>query len=89
MEKIRICTLKPGDRFILNGREFWVNRIFDGRVYFRGITMKYTGRMGVVGDLESLGNGSRQFVLLITEYDKKDVAPDIRQENSGIGRTED
>jgi hypothetical protein len=81
MRKIRICMLKPGDKFILNGREFWVNSICEGRVYFRGINMKYTGKMGVVGDLESLGDGSRQFVLLITDYDKKDLEPDLRQEN--------
>jgi hypothetical protein len=95
MEKIRICDLKMGDMFEMDGQRWRVEIIDNGRVYFRRYNPgEKKWRRGWGSDIGSRGAESVQFVNLEKRaHEKKEwpgsVETDIRAEEGADGSAAD
>ena len=80
MKSIRVCQLRPGDRFIMLTISYQVIDVRDGIVYYQVLSRNWRGTPILDGYSQEMGAGSQKFVNLIShEVDtrnKKVVRPD-------------
>ncbi len=67
INKIRVSELLPGDHFEMNGHEYKVREVVDGRVFFSAMVLNWNDCTYPEHRSQSLGARSQQFVNLVRD----------------------